>query len=442
MKLDIQYLKDNNLIIFESISGSTAYGLAREGKSDLDIRGVYISPLRNLLGTSYVDSLKKNSSVEQFLNSFKDDAKAQKFFTKYNSEELSYLIESVFGQNYDEQVSDDTNDTMYYEVGKFLKLIQKNNPNILELLNMPDEFVKYKHPVYDLILEHKDKFITKKCKNSFIDYAYSQLKKARGGNKKVVQKVGKIKKTPLDFCFVLIDGKSKKLKDYLKTNNLEQKFAGLVKIKNARDVYGCYYDRLAHDLFSKYGNKAGQKVKIASRKKNDLPCGFKFKGIINDTSKDSNDIRLSSIPKNIEKESFLCNIIYNKDGYTKYCNVYTDYWKWVEDRNEQRYIDNVANGYKGYDLKNAMHSVRLTRMAEEILDGKGIIVNRKNDRDYLLSIREGKISYEDLIKTVEDSIANLGEKFMKSTLPESVDNKLIDEILYNIRMSFYNINVL
>ena len=75
--------------------------------------------------------------------------------------------EDIFGFNYKEQINDDTNDTVIYEIKRFLQLLASNNPTVLELLNTPKDCIIYKDPIFDLVLENRDKFITKVCAKSF-----------------------------------------------------------------------------------------------------------------------------------------------------------------------------------------------------------------------------------------------------------------------------------
>jgi len=123
--MTIQDLKSRNLILFQSISGSRSFGLATEN-SDTDIRGVYYLPK-----------------------------------------------EDFFGLNYIPQISNETNDITYYEIGRFVELLQKNNPNILEILASPEDCIQHKNPLMDL-LKPKD-FLSKLCKDTFAGYAISQM---------------------------------------------------------------------------------------------------------------------------------------------------------------------------------------------------------------------------------------------------------------------------
>src|SRR6185436_7068494 len=62
---------------------------------------------------------------------------------------------------------------------------------------------------------------------------------------------------------------------------------------------------------------------------------------------------------------------------------------WRAERNPQR--AELETRY-GYDTKHAMHLIRLLRMGEEVLSGKGVIVRRPDAAD-LRAIREGAWTY-------------------------------------------------
>ena len=81
MALTIEGLKNINLLLFESISGSKAYGLD-SAASDTDIRGVFV--------------------LDQ---------------------------EEYYGLHYVEQISNASNDEVYYELGHFVELLARNNPS-------------------------------------------------------------------------------------------------------------------------------------------------------------------------------------------------------------------------------------------------------------------------------------------------------------------------
>ena len=135
MILTIEQVKANGWLVFEAIVGSKAYGLDTD-KSDTDIRGVFVLP-----------------------------------------KELFYSLE------YTAQVSNESNDIVYYELKKFIELLAKNNPNILEMLQLPEACILYRHELMNWI--KPDMFLSKLCEKSFANYAYTQIQKARGLEKKI-----------------------------------------------------------------------------------------------------------------------------------------------------------------------------------------------------------------------------------------------------------------
>ena len=346
--------------------------------------------------------------------------------------------EDIYGTRYKEQINDDKNDTVFYELRRFLELVASNNPTILELLNTPEECIIYKHKIFDEILKHKDDFITKTCAKSFGGYAIQQIKKAKGQDKKQNWEKEKVtRKDVLDFVYVVEDGQSIPWKVWNLSRGYEEKFCGVVNVPNARDIYGVYFDKDAFRMFSESISESTRETLIKIRKEAGLPMGFGYKGLVKsgegESLAESNSLRLSSIPKG---ETPICTIVYNKDGYTAHCKDYQSYQTWLENRNEQRWVDVQSHGQK-IDGKNMMHCRRLLEMAREIGEGKGIQVRRPN-KDYLISIRKGEVDLESLIAQAELDIIEIDEIFKNSNLPDSVNPNLIHDLLVKVRTSFYN----
>jgi len=391
MKIDYNYLKENNFILYEVISGSIAYG-TNLPSSDEDRRYVYILP-----------------------------------------------IDYILSGNIIEQVNDDTNDVVGYELGRFLNLLSSANPNLLELLNMPEDCVVYKNPAFDIILENKDKFLTKKCKNSFAGYAHSQISKAKGQDKKQNWEKDKVtRKDVLDFVYVIEGEKSIPWKTWNKYKGCDEKFCGVVNVPNARDVYAVYFDEVANMCFSESVAENVRESAKYLRKESELSMGFGYKGIVKigegTNAAESNQLRLSSIPKG---QTPICNIIYNKDGYTMHCKDYKEYQEWLDNRNEARWVDVQSHGQK-IDGKNLLHLVRLLKMSREIIEGKGIIVRRK-DSDELLKIRRGEVNLESIINWSKEEIDKIDFLFRDSNLPDRVDSDFINKLIINIRKKIYKL---
>jgi hypothetical protein len=274
-----------------------------------------------------------------------------------------------------------------------------NNPNILELLNTPEESILYKHKILNKL--KPEVFLSKKCKNTFGKFALSQIKKATGLNKKIINPINKEKKSILSFCYVNYNQGAIPLEKYLEIKNWKQEYCGLVKIPHMNNIYGLYYGE-----------------------------NHNYRGIIQNV--DSDNIRLSKIPKDERQVTILH---FNHDGYSTYCKEYKEYWQWVENRNEARYESTINHG-KNYDAKNMMHTFRLLKMAIEIGYESKINVRRKN-RDFLLSIKNGEYDYNELLEMAEERRIEMEKAFEQSDLPESPDLKEINKIAYELRNELY-----
>jgi predicted nucleotidyltransferase len=347
-------------------------------------------------------------------------------------------MNDILGNKYTEQINDDTNDTVIYEIRRFLELLGSNNPTVLELLNTPEDCIIYKDPAFDLILNDKEKFITKICAKSFGGYAKQQISKAKGQNKKQNWEKDKVtRKEVLDFVYVIEGEKSIPWKVW-NNDRYEEKFIGVVNVPNARDIYAVYFDKDAFCMFSESVSESTRKTLINIRKESGQYMGFGYKGLVKTgeglNSAESNQLRLSSIPKG---EKPICVITYNKDGYTQHCNDYKSYQTWLEQRNESRWVDVKSHGQK-IDGKNMLHCKRLMEMAKEIAKGEGIIVRRPNAKD-LIAIRKGEVDLQTLIDSVEKEIIEVDKLFDNSELPDSIDIEFINNLIVKIRKQIYKL---
>ena len=115
-------------VVLEGVAGSVAYGLDTEN-SDIDIKGVYLLPTADVL------SIRHNPEKT----------------TKNNTDP----------------------DWVYYEIGKFMKLVAGGNPTVSELLWLDS----YTHmtPIGELLVENRNIFLsTKAVMNAYRGYAMGQ----------------------------------------------------------------------------------------------------------------------------------------------------------------------------------------------------------------------------------------------------------------------------
>ncbi len=354
--MTIADLRAQRLILFEAVSGSRAYG-TNLPHSDMDLKGVFILP------------------EDQF-----------------------------FGLEYIPQIANETNDEVFYELRRFVELLLKNNPTVLELLGTPADCVIYQHPLFAQFKAAD--FLSKLCRQSFADYAVAQIRKAQGLNKKINHPEPPARKSVLDFCYVTAGAGAQPATDWLARHGYEAARCGLANVPHLTDLYALFVDARPEG-------------------------GLGYRGLVRDPET-SQDVLLSAVPKGEEPVAYLS---FNRNGYSTYCRVFREYWEWVEKRNAERYQNTVQHG-KNYDAKNMLHVFRLLQMAEEIALTGQLHVRRPN-REFLLQIRRGAFEYEALVAEAEALVTRVEAAFAASALPEAPDRAAAEQRLREVRRAFY-----
>lgn len=396
-------LKEKNLIIYEVIRGSHAYGTNIE-TSDIDKSFIYIETMDNIL-------------------------------TGNNSIQLNV-----------------TKDYVGYELGRYVELLSKQNPNIIELLYTDEKFIETCHPLFrELFINRRDSFLTNKVAYSFGNYAKSQIDKAQGTNKKFMNPMDGPRKSLLEFAWIPVGQGSAKFTDWLKENSIPQEWVGLSAIDHMRYTYHTFID-------NEYNNCAIRSMKrfikdyywsnlFGFHKERNTQIKFDYfsreiesiRTIYNSQYNGPIDIdgvqpKMSSIPKNADSSTI---VQFNMDGFQKYCDDYKEYHEWLAKRNIDRFVENSTNE-NNFDRKNMMHCHRLLDMCIEILKGEGVNVYR-NNREELLDIRKGKSTYKELVDKANKKSELIFKLKTTTTLPDSCDKKMINDLMLEFRYKFYNI---
>lgn len=336
-------------IIAKVIVGSQMFGTAEEG-SDIDIATIYKCDMYDLIGMTY----KEHDDIDK--------------------------------------------DNRRYELGKFIKLLMNANPNMLEILNAPSDCILESSWEWDLLRSYKKRFLTKKIYDTFCGYARTQIKKAKGLDKKTNWEKDRVtRKDVLDFCYVTPNNfvGAIPFKKWLEDMGWKQENIALSAISHMKDVYNFFF----------------------------LP----FTGVIGENS---NEVRTQSIPKNTKPMGvFYCN----KDGYSKHCKDYNEYEQWLHNRNENRYNVNKQHG-QNFDSKNIAHNVRLLNTVKEAILGNGLKVRRSPaEVKHLLKIKHGEVSLQEIINFVEKEADEIGKLVKNSPLPDSVDFDFCNKLLIKLR---------
>ncbi|SNR57282.1 hypothetical protein SAMN06269173_10418 [Hymenobacter mucosus] len=210
----------------------------------------------------------------------------------------------------------------------------------------------------------------------------------------------------LDFCYVTVGAGAQPVATWLARQHYTAAQCGLYNVPNLNDLYALFVDAT-----------------------DDQHHGYR--GLVREVET-SQDVQLSAIPKG---ETPVTYLNFNRNGYSTYCRVYREYHDWVAKRNAERYQNTVQHG-RNYDAKNMLHVFRLLRMAEEIAI-TGQLHVRRPDREFLLQIRRGEFTYEQLIAEAETLVERVEAAFAASSLPEALNKQRAEQLLLQVRQTWY-----
>lgn len=286
-------------LLFETVHGSAAYGLAREG-SDLDLKGAIVGPPSWYFGIT--------AAPEQI--------------------ELSA-------------------DHVRYEVRKLLRLAAVNNPSVLEILFAHEDDHRVVHPAFERVLEARPSMLSRRVAGTFGGYAMSQLARIRRHRRWLLEPPDA---PPERASFGLPDRRTV-----------------------PRDQLG------AAETLIERGLEAS--------------------------------------------DSFLA-LLGAEKRYRAAQKEWSQYQQWLKHRNPKRA---ALEAEHGYDTKHAMHLVRLSKMAVEILE-TGEVRVRRDDRDELLAVRDGVWSYDALLEKADALKAQIERAEASSALPPEPDEGAIEAL--------------
>jgi hypothetical protein len=88
----------------------------------------------------------------------------------------------------------------------------------------------------------------------------------------------------------------------------------------------------------------------------------------------------------------------------------------------------------GYDTKHAMHLIRLMRMGLEVLETGDLRV-RRDDADDLSAIRDGAMSFDELLAQADSLRSRMEAAAQSSSLPADIDASNVDGLVEIIMTS-------
>ena len=341
---------DNGVrVIFRGIVGSRAYGTNRPG-SDEDLRGVFLVP------------------------------------------PAEYALLSAPP----EQVADERNDRVYYSLRRFAKLASASNPNALELFWLPPDCILLDTPRFAQLRENRSLFISRRAVDTHIGYALTQIKKARGCNKRVWNPQPEEPPRPEAFCRVVLGtgGEPRTPAE-----------AGI-------DLAACRITRID-----------GAEGAFALHSGGDPADGGPIRG----------DKPYCTPGLHQDAPSRIGMLFFNESAFAQAKRAHRQYWEWRRTRNDARWVSQET-GQLDYDAKNMMHLVRLLLSGRNIVrNGEPIVRFEGAERDRLLSIRDGKWSFDEIMSLADSLQADIRSGLDSCPLPPEPDRAAIDALLLDLQ---------
>jgi hypothetical protein len=144
--------------IFLALAGSQAHGTARDG-SDVDVRGVCVSPLR--------ERLSLFTRFEQHEGDLPDALLAQVHAHLRARPDAAAATAAAVTKT----------ECVVFELGKFITLAAAANPSALEVLFTDERDWVLATPAWHTLYAQRHLFLTRRVHQTFVGYALAQLKR-------------------------------------------------------------------------------------------------------------------------------------------------------------------------------------------------------------------------------------------------------------------------
>jgi len=288
-----------------------------------------------------------------------------------------------------EQVQDNQSDIEYYNIKKFLKIALECNPTIIELLYAPDNMWKEASPEWLEIIDHREDFLSKRARYSFTGYAMSQLKKIKRHRNWLLN-------PPI---------KKPERKDFGLPEN--QKLI-------PEEQIGAFNKLLLNHL---------EEVRQHHPLKKEIDDMLNDKGMISIIQ----SLKAPDINAMKQLVPASDNFIMALDKEKKYsvaAREWSQYQNWKKNRNPKRHV--LEEKY-GFDTKHGMHLIRLMTEGEELMKQHKITFPRP-DKEFLLDIRNGKYSYDEVVEIADDFDLKFNKYYDVSNLPYKPNVKKINNL--------------
>lgn len=352
------------------IAGSRSYGLHAE-TSDVDLKGICVPPIDlYCLGLHHFEQADSVEHIEPLVHMLTPDEQEIGARTR---------VEGTI-----------------YDVKKFIKLALNANPNILEVLFCDDGDIRRIEPAGGLLREHRDIFLSKKVVWSYQGYAFAQMKRIKGHRSWLLNPPSG---PPKREDYGLPPERS--------TLNEDEQNAFLWVLTEV------LRDKIGEFRLSRSTREELEALDLHGAVQHGIP-----------------DAAWPSIGQITGAPRHFIEAMQRERKYRQARNHWKSYLNWKKTRNRAR---KEIEERVGYDAKHGMHLARLMIQGLEILREGALRVKRTEDRDFLLGLRHGAMTFEELESWFEAKQAELKEASETSDLPDKPDHKTAEQLLIEIR---------
>jgi hypothetical protein len=361
--------------IFLTLAGSQAQGTARDG-SDVDLRGICVAPpsVRLSLFTAF----------EQYEGPLSGDL-------------AEIVLPRLRAHPTASRGLDVKTECVIFDIAKFVGLCAGANPNALEILFADERDWALETSVWRQLHAERHRFLTKKVQQTFLGYAMAQLKKIKTHRSWLLNPPAR---KPVREEFGLPAASGDLSRD--DQNRIEQSIADKIRSYGIDDI------------------EMPKSTRIAMQERMDA---F-FRDVLS-TTDDGLDDRMRAVAS--RALSLPIDVIAALNAEKRYraaMKHWNSYQAWQSGRNRARA---ELEREHGYDTKHAMHLIRLMRMGVEVLESGELLV-RRPDAAELNAIRDGAMSFDELLSAAIELQAAMERAAATAKLPDDVDRAYVDQL--------------
>jgi predicted nucleotidyltransferase len=300
-------------------------------------------------------------------------------------------------------------DTSIYNFNKAMDLFCENNPNMLDYLYAPERCIKFETDEWEKVRDIREDFMCIKSKWTYQGYAVSQLNRIKTHRGYLLNPIEQPTRESFGlpeksiFPQTQIGVLAKISSEWVPSGEQDAFFAEVSRLMDAEGSL----------IFKKYIDPQFYPIAIEDFKKRQT----EFLRMI------------SSVGQHFLKDEFM-DAAHNELRYMAAAKNWEAFSRWKKNRNPAR---QALEAKSGYDTKHAMHLIRLLTMGNEILEGKGVNVDRTGiDRDHLMDIRNGVFTFDEIESQATILNARADENYKTTKLAKKPNLEKINALRMDI----------